>query len=213
MPEEEILQEAAPAKKKKEGGGISFMLFVVIAIVLIVITAAGTMLVKTQIAGVGNTLAQKFDKNIKVSYAEGMTKGRKPIEECKNIVSVSSRKDPMIINLADGTHYLSVGISVCVPETFTAEEFTAKLPVLEYVCNEFLSTLTYASLFPAGGAQAKAKPAEEGFGDMALEEEGNAGPKGFSMRMDEVRGDLLKMFSERKVDFVEDVYFTSFLVQ
>ena len=49
-------------------------------------------------------------------------------------------------------------------------------------------------------------------GELSLEGETGTAPD-FSRRMDQVRGELLKALQKRGLDYVSDVYFTSFLVQ
>ena len=220
MAEEEILQQAAPAKKKKGGGGggVSFVQVIVIAVVLIILTAISTMVIK----GMLGTGMEGLTKEVKAvgdqKYSGDVinVKDRIPFTECSSIAKLQER--PLIVNLADGVHYLSTEISVCLNADYKAEGkkkvedvFMENKEKVLYTCNEYLSTLTMATLFPGGGAPV-AKKVETGPGELSLEGDTNTAPD-FSRRMDQVRGELLRVLQKRGLTFVKDVYFTSFLVQ
>lgn len=219
MAEEEILRETAPASKKKDVGGFSFMHIIIIAVVLIVITAASTMLINRGITGVGSDLNKKIG-DLRTDQQVDWMKDRPALAECGNIVAISTPDKPMIINLADGTHYLSVGISLCIPDELKAEEFELKKSIVQYACLEYFQTLTWNDLFPklpstATGAEVKEKLAEgQGGGGLdAFSLESGGTNQDLSRRMDQIRSGLAKTIRERDIKIVKDVWFTQFLVQ
>lgn len=219
MAEEEILRETAPASKKKDVGGFSFMHIIIIAVVLIVITAVSSMWLQSKFGSSVTTLSKQLG-DIKTDQQVDWMKDRPALAECKNIVAISTPDKPMIINLADGTHYLSVGISLCIPDELRAEEFELKKSIVQYACLEYFQTLTWNDLFPklpstATGAEVKEKLAE-GQGGGGLDtfslESGGTNPD-LSRRMDQIRSGLAKTIRERDIKIVKDVWFTQFLVQ
>lgn len=219
MAEEEILRETAPASKKKDVGGFSFMHIIIIAVVLIVITAASTMLINKGITGVGSDLKEKIG-HLETDQQVDWMKDRPALAECNNIVAISTPDKPMIVNLADGTHYLSVGISLCIPDEVKAEEFELKKSIVQYACLEYFQTLTWNDLFPklpstASGAEVKEKLAEgQGGGGLdAFSLESGGTNQDLSRRMDQIRSGLAKTIRERDIKIVKDVWFTQFLVQ
>ena len=221
MAEEEILQQAAPAKKKSAGGGFSFVHIVIIVVVLGVVMIAGMMFLDKSLSGNLGTIGRDVKDSKSNMYVQGVVKVpyRIKFKDCKIIMPLTDQ--PMIVNLADGTSYLSAKISVCLDKDFKPEDyksmgdyktvedaFTANKDKVLYACNEYLSTLTKAQLFPAGGGAVKPAEGEGGFN---LSDTGEA--PSFSKRMDETRGQLLDTIQKRGLNFIADVYFTAFVVQ
>ncbi|HOX29474.1 MAG TPA: flagellar basal body-associated FliL family protein, partial [bacterium] len=190
MPEEEILQEIAEPKKKREGGGLTFVHLIIMAVVIIVITAAGTFMVQKSLSTVGNTLTQNVNDIRDRVRGDSILSGRKQLEECKLILPL--KEEPMIINLADGDHYLSIGISVCLDDDTEPgkKAFEDIKPKIIYACTEFLSTLTKADLFPGVSAAKPSGTMSEDELALAQMDQEKSAPS-FSKRMDEVRGSLL----------------------
>jgi len=220
MAEEEILQQAAPAPKKGTGGGFSFVHLIILAVVLIILTAISTMVIKGMIAGKFTGLAEDVKRVGDQKYSSDIigVKDRIPFSECAAIVKLQENK-PLIVNMADGKHYLSTDISICLNKDYKPEGkkkvedlFIEERDKVLYTCNEFLSTLTMESLFPSGVAPSGITKTESGLGELTLEGTTEVTPD-FSRRMDQVRGELLKVIQKRGLEFVKDVYFTSFLVQ
>jgi hypothetical protein len=218
MAEEEILQQAAPPTKKKiGGGGISFAQVIIIAVALIVLTAVFVTVVNKKIGGVGeevNGKIQQLKNSQDVNNIININE-RNKFADCSSMVRLQDK--PLIVNLSDGQHFLSTEISVCLDPDYKPEGkekvedvFNNNKDKVLYACNEYLSTLSYTSLFQTG--MTPATKVETGGGGLSLEGETSTTPD-FSRRMDQVRGELLKVLEKRGLNYVKDVYFTSFLVQ
>lgn len=217
MAEEEILTEQAPAPQKKQGGGFSFVHLIFIAIVTAIVVAIGFVLVSGTFKSTTSELEQQLEKATRNQYGKGVMQDFTTLKDCEAeggmIMPLS--EDPLIVNLADGQHYLSVGISVCVSEDVNEQQFQQKKPVLLHVANEFLSQYNYSDIFPtAAGEEPAPEPAatteEMDLENFGFEEEPN---QSFSLKKDQMRGGLLKAMAERNIRFVEELYFTEFLVQ
>jgi hypothetical protein len=191
---------------------------VVISVVLIILTVISTMVIKGKLATGIEGLAKDVKAVGDQKYSGDVisVKDRIPFTECASIAKLQDR--PLLVNLADGKHYLSTEISICLNEDYkpvgkekVEDVFMEKKDKVLYTCNEYLSTLTMATLFPEGGAPAATK-VETGPGELSLEGDTGTAPD-FSRRMDQIRGELLRVIQKRGLTFVKDVYFTSFLVQ
>jgi flagellar basal body-associated protein FliL len=222
MAEEEILQQPAPTAKKKGGGGggVSFVQVIIICVVLVVVTVICMTFVKNGLTGSLGGLTTEVKKIGENQNNEKMLgPDRNPFADCSSIVKLQDK--PLIVNLADGQHYLSTDVSICLDKDYKPEGklkvedvFIANQAKVIYACNEYLSTLTMAELFPGGaGAPAAATKVQGANGELTLEGETSTAPS-FSKQMDVERGKLIKVLrQERGLTFVADVYFTSFLVQ
>ncbi|MFA6448749.1 MAG: flagellar basal body-associated FliL family protein, partial [bacterium] len=198
------------------GGGISFAQVAIISVVLIILTAIGTMVTKNMIGENMGKLSGQINnvENSKYTSTIINVPDRIPFKECAALVRLQDKA--LLVNLADGKHYLSAEISICLDPNYKPEGkekiedvFTEQRDKVLYACNEYLSTLTMSSLFQTGvSAPAPANTT----GELSLEDTSNVTPD-FSKRMDQVRGELLKVLQKRGLTFIADVYFTSFLVQ
>jgi hypothetical protein len=218
MAEEEILQQAAPAKKKKiGGGGISFTQVIIIAVALIVLTAVFVTIVNKKVGVVGEDVSGKILQLKESQDTSNIinVRDRNAFRDCSSIVKLQDK--PLLVNMADGQHYLSTEISICLDPNFKAEGkakvedvFSENKDKVLYACNEYLSTLSYSTMFQTVTSPAPAAAAANG--ELSLDNASEGTPD-FSRRMDQVRGELLKVLQKRGLKFVADVYFTSFLVQ
>ena len=134
------------------------------------------------------------------------------MEPCddEHIIEVVAAKDPLIVNLADGEHYLSLTFAVCITSKMTKEQFTPKIPLVLHVANELLSTYTKDDFFKGAAAAKPKSTTTEGELDLGGMDEQDTS---FVGEKDRVRGELVRAYAERDMDYIKDVYFTSFLVQ
>ncbi|HOC91674.1 MAG TPA: flagellar basal body-associated FliL family protein [bacterium] len=217
MAEEEILTEAAPPSKKSSGGGFSIVHLAIIAVLLIIGTAATVLLIQRSVGNINKEVSSQIGKIRQQNETGRIAAGSVKMEDCSLTAQLASMEKPLIINMADGQSYMSVGITVCLatdPKEAAKNgaalmaEFDAKKDMVVYVCNEYLSRLTKGDLFPAAGGASNVAPNDD-LAAIGFDDE----PQDFSRRMDSIRGELLQMFQQRQIWFVKDLYFTSFLVQ
>lgn len=220
MADEEILEESAPAPKKRGGGGGFSIIHVAVILVITIGCAVGIIL---KLSGNNAALEKKLDKAtteiIDASRGGGTLQELQRLEPCIEGEKSNSRiyplsGTPIIINLADGEHYLSAEFSVCMDEEkdgkpVEEENFTLKYKdVILHVLNEILSTKSYSDFFPAG-AEEEAAPAED-----EISEFEDQGSNSFVKSKDELRRDIIQALGNRAPQVpIKDIYIKSFLVQ
>ena len=210
MAEEEVLQEGQAQKRKEKGEGIKLIHLVVIGVILIVITALCTMFMMKSIGKFFGTVDVGMTKLITGQLAaQARTEGKVTLGECEDVRKIT--KDPIIVNMADGEHYISTSIAVCVEKgkIKTEEEFTMRIPQMLFIINDTLSRIRKDDLFtPEKPSEEEAAMAKE-LGEEPAQAEGNVV---FAKNLNRYRGELLADLS-RNFPFIKDVYFESFLVQ
>ncbi len=217
MAEEEILTEQAPAPKKKPSGGFTVVHLILIAIVTAAVVAVGFFMISGSLNKATNALGDEIQKATANSYGRDVMADFTTLKECdddgETIMPLSDK--PLIVNMADGQHYLSIGISVCVSGGMTDDEFAKKKAVLLHVANEFLSQYSYSDIFPGVAEKEEAATPAASSVEMDISELGfeDNPDQSFALKKDQMRGGLLKAFAERNIRFVEEIYFTEFLVQ
>lgn len=107
-------------------------------------------------------------------------------DECKAVYRLSA--DPMIISMADGIHYISTEIAVCVDASKVSEdEFKRKTPQIKTVVDDTLSRISKDDIMRSENSSSFAKNIEHS------------------------RRSLLLRLSE-KFPWIKDIYIISFLV-
>jgi len=211
MAEEEVLQEAPEPKRKEKEGGIKLIHLVVIGVVLIIATAASTMLLRGIMDKFFGSMDEEMTK-LRISQLgdQARREGKVSIGECENVKILT--KDPIIVNMADGEHFISTSIAVCVEaKKVTDEEFEMRVPQMLHVINDSLSRIRKDDLFKATEVTAEDMEMAK---ELGLEETAEASESGavYAKNLNRYRGELLKDLS-RNFQYVKDVYFESFLVQ
>ncbi len=238
MADEEILQESAEAPKKKDGGGFSFIHIIIICAAVIVVTAGSTMFVLGKIKSISTDVDERVKHTINSAVNENTSQFAKDynkISLCEKETEKLVDFEDLVVNLADGDHYLSIKGSICIDEEKMnagkpkkkekaegghgggggGDEFKHQLTIIRYITNEFFSRYTKADLFPASPEATAAPTAtteEDQYKDEYAQGEGGGQPS-FPKQLDRFRVEFKRYLDERGVNYVEDVYFKEFLIQ
>lgn len=211
MAEEEVLDETPVAAKKVKSGGITLGQLISIGVILIFVTVAATLFLTGRLSNFFGSVNDRLTQyEVSRQGLEAQMKGMTKVNPCnkKNQMVYSLSEDPMIINMADGEHYISTEMAVCVDgREVTEDEFTKRIPQIRHVVNDSLSRISKDDLFGSGAT-------EEEMAEMAalgLPGQGESGDA-FAKNLNNYRGELLPQLSGN-FPWIIDVYFTSFLIQ
>jgi len=209
MAEEEVLEEAAPPPPQKKGGGFSIGHFIGLVVVIVLVGVVVYLLIAGQLGKTTDDIENQI-RNIPTT-GDYRTSDASPLETCASddlYVVPLTEQEPFIVMLADGDHYLSIGISLCVrAKAGDLTQFQKQKDVVKHIINEHFSTYSYSDFFPTAGEEAMDTGTDDIYGEETSDK------KYFLMKKDEVRVELLRSLKGRGLKFVEDVYFTEFLIQ
>lgn len=207
MAEEEVLDEKPVAAKKQKGGGVTFGQLVGIGVILILVSVLGTLLVFRGVSGIQKMFSSEITGIKTDILGQQQIMGDRPtVKFCEQVYRLT--EDPMIINMADGEHYISTEIAVCVdPKRIREEEFEMRIPQIRHIINDSLSRVRKDDLFGPGATQEDV--------DMAVElgiESPTEGAQTFAKNLNRYRGQLMKDLAAN-FPWLVDLYFESFLIQ
>lgn len=213
MAEEEVLDEtpvAAGKGKKDGGGGVKLMHLIIIGVLLIIVTAASTMFLSKSVTGLLGPVDEQIEKmRTQIQGEQARNEGKVSVGECETVYRLTPEGEQIIVNMADGKHYISTELAVCVDgKKITEEDFEMRIPQIRHVVNDSLSRITHDDLFSAKGSIEDAKEADE-LGIPAEITQGNAT---FAKNLNFYRGELITDLG-RNFPWLRDIYIISFLVQ
>ncbi|MFH1539891.1 MAG: flagellar basal body-associated FliL family protein [bacterium] len=207
MAEEEVLDEKPVAAKKEKGGGVTLGQLVLIGVILIVVTALSTVFVtgtfNKKFGSVSDTI-----KGVQTSIMgqRAQMEDRPTVKACDQVYRLT--EDPMIINMADGEHYISTEIAVCVdPGEISESDFQMRIPQIRHVVNDSLSRIRKDDLF----GTSISKEQEDEMAALGLEATGD-GSDAYVKNLNRYRGKLLQDLANN-FTWISDLYFESFLIQ
>ncbi|MEW6202397.1 MAG: hypothetical protein AB1546_10495, partial [bacterium] len=191
MAEEEILQEAPVQKVKDKGEGIKLIHLILIGVVLIIITAASTMYLSRFMSKFFGSVDEEITK-LRVSQLgdQARREGKTTIGECESVKKLTEK--PIIVNMADGEHFISTSIAVCIdPKKVEDEEFEMRVPQMLHVINDSLSRIRKDDLFKATEVTAEDMEMAK---ELGLEETAEASEGGavFAKNLNQYRGELIQ---------------------
>jgi len=229
MADEEILEEAAPAKKKKkEGGGFSFVYILIMLLLMVATAVVVNMIVQSKMKSMNDTVKTGVSDITRIAQT-GVLKDVPPPQPCivgeksvNSIHQISTPEKPMIIALADGESYLSLGISICLgpdgKKAIEADAFNAQYrDIILHVVNEVMATKTKDFFFTKAVGTAP-----EGSGELEKEFYEKSPAEYHAQQVnevaDEVEENIRQMLMTQGVGRaanipIMDIYITSFLIQ